>query len=54
MTQFQHSGEIWRDFPALVPGVLYATGITADATRVYWTDYGSDQSDGRIRVLPQP
>jgi DNA/RNA-binding domain of Phe-tRNA-synthetase-like protein len=28
---FQHSGEIWRDFPELVPGVLYAEGITADA-----------------------
>jgi DNA/RNA-binding domain of Phe-tRNA-synthetase-like protein len=27
--QFQHSGDIWRDFPALVPAVLYAEGITA-------------------------
>jgi DNA/RNA-binding domain of Phe-tRNA-synthetase-like protein len=27
---FQHSGDIWRDFPALVPGVLHATGITSD------------------------
>ena len=26
---FQHSGDIWRDFPQLVPGVLYAEGITA-------------------------
>jgi DNA/RNA-binding domain of Phe-tRNA-synthetase-like protein len=25
---FQHSSEIWRDFPALVPGVLYTAGIT--------------------------
>lgn len=25
---FQHSGEIWRDFPELVPGVLVAKGIT--------------------------
>ena len=25
---FQHSGDIWRDFPQLVPGVLYAGGIT--------------------------
>jgi DNA/RNA-binding domain of Phe-tRNA-synthetase-like protein len=30
--QFQHSGEIWRDFPALVPGVLYAEGITSDVS----------------------
>jgi len=29
--QFQHSADIWRNFPQLVPGVLYAEGITADA-----------------------
>ena len=28
---FQHSGEIWRDFPELVPGILFAEGITPDA-----------------------
>jgi DNA/RNA-binding domain of Phe-tRNA-synthetase-like protein len=28
---FRHSGEIWRDFPALVPGVIFADGITRDA-----------------------
>jgi DNA/RNA-binding domain of Phe-tRNA-synthetase-like protein len=28
---FQHSADIWRDFPQLVPAVLYAEGITADA-----------------------
>jgi DNA/RNA-binding domain of Phe-tRNA-synthetase-like protein len=28
---FQHSGDIWRDFPMLVPGVLYAEGVTGDA-----------------------
>ncbi len=28
---FQHSGAIWRDFPQLVPGVVFATGITPDA-----------------------
>jgi len=28
---FQHSGEIWRDFPELVPGILFADGITPDA-----------------------
>jgi DNA/RNA-binding domain of Phe-tRNA-synthetase-like protein len=28
---FQHSSEIWRDFPELVPGVVFATGITPDA-----------------------
>jgi DNA/RNA-binding domain of Phe-tRNA-synthetase-like protein len=25
---FQHSAQLWRDFPTLVPGVLYADGIT--------------------------
>jgi DNA/RNA-binding domain of Phe-tRNA-synthetase-like protein len=28
---FQHSAGLWRDFPALVPGVLFAEGITPDA-----------------------
>ena len=28
---FRHDDAVWRDFPALVPGVLYAEGITADA-----------------------
>ncbi len=27
---FQHSGEIWRDFPELVPGIVFADGITHD------------------------
>jgi DNA/RNA-binding domain of Phe-tRNA-synthetase-like protein len=29
---FQHSGEIWRDFPELVPGIVFANGITRDVT----------------------
>jgi DNA/RNA-binding domain of Phe-tRNA-synthetase-like protein len=29
--RFRHSDEIWRDFPELVPGVLRAEGITANA-----------------------
>ena len=29
---FQHSGEIWRDFPELVPGVVVADGITHDVS----------------------
>jgi DNA/RNA-binding domain of Phe-tRNA-synthetase-like protein len=28
---FQHAPEIWEDYPELVPGVLYAEGITPDA-----------------------
>jgi DNA/RNA-binding domain of Phe-tRNA-synthetase-like protein len=27
---FWHSGEIWRDFPELVPGIVFADGITHD------------------------
>ena len=29
---FQHAGEIWAEFPALVPGVLLADGITTDVS----------------------
>jgi DNA/RNA-binding domain of Phe-tRNA-synthetase-like protein len=29
---FEHAPEIWRDFPELVPGVLFAEGIAADAS----------------------
>jgi DNA/RNA-binding domain of Phe-tRNA-synthetase-like protein len=28
---FEHSGEIWRDFPELVAGVIFADGVTCDA-----------------------
>jgi DNA/RNA-binding domain of Phe-tRNA-synthetase-like protein len=28
--QFHHAPEIWRDFPQLVPGVIFAQGVTAD------------------------
>lgn len=27
---FRHSPEIWRDFPALIPGVLVAGGLHKD------------------------
>jgi DNA/RNA-binding domain of Phe-tRNA-synthetase-like protein len=29
---FNHSGEIWRDYPELVAGVLFAEGITRDVS----------------------
>jgi DNA/RNA-binding domain of Phe-tRNA-synthetase-like protein len=29
---FQHSSEIWSDFPELVPGVLFADGVTGDVS----------------------
>jgi DNA/RNA-binding domain of Phe-tRNA-synthetase-like protein len=28
---FQHASDIWRDFPELVPGVLFVDGINTDA-----------------------
>ena len=28
VTHFQHSAEVWRDFPELVPGIMLAGGIT--------------------------
>jgi hypothetical protein len=28
---FQHSDEIWRDFPQLAAGAAFATGISSDA-----------------------
>ena len=31
---FQHSADIWRDFPALAAGVVYAEGITSHAEGV--------------------
>jgi DNA/RNA-binding domain of Phe-tRNA-synthetase-like protein len=40
---FQHSAELWRDFPALVPGVLYAAGITAGA------EVKADEYENRAR-----
>lgn len=29
---FQHSASIWESFPELVPGVIFATGISADVS----------------------
>jgi DNA/RNA-binding domain of Phe-tRNA-synthetase-like protein len=41
---FQHATALWRDFPALVPGVLYADGITAHAAP------GTDHYTGAARA----
>ena len=30
---FEHSRDIWRDFPELVPGVLFAEGLRSDVSR---------------------
>jgi DNA/RNA-binding domain of Phe-tRNA-synthetase-like protein len=47
---FRHSAELWRDFPALVPGVLYAGGITADAV----IDTGRYEKAARDRLASGP
>jgi DNA/RNA-binding domain of Phe-tRNA-synthetase-like protein len=55
---FQHSSDIWRDFPELVPGVLVAGGITDDVSvgdRVGMFDAiaGSRLATGSEAELPE-
>jgi DNA/RNA-binding domain of Phe-tRNA-synthetase-like protein len=53
---FQHSSDIWRDFPALVPGVLYAEGITSEAepsTDQFTTIAKSRLADGPEGEFPE-
>jgi len=55
---FQHSGEIWHDFPELVPGVMFAAGITGDvpvASRVskYGAIASSRLAEGPESELPE-
>jgi DNA/RNA-binding domain of Phe-tRNA-synthetase-like protein len=47
---FQHAAAIWRDFPALVPGVLYAEGITANAA----VDTGRFEALAKTRLAERP
>ena len=48
--EFEHRGEIWRDFPELVAGVVYAGGITPDVAAgdrvARWTDFASSRLAG--------
>src|SRR5690349_24279311 len=48
---FQHEAALWRDFPALVPGVLYAEGITADAAP--GTDHLTARAKERLADGPE-
>jgi DNA/RNA-binding domain of Phe-tRNA-synthetase-like protein len=50
---FQHSGEIWRDFPALVPGVLYADGITQDVEVGARTESFLAVARSRLAQMPE-
>ena len=48
---FQHDAALWRDFPDLVPGVLYAAGITADAAPL--TDHLTARAKERLADGPE-
>jgi DNA/RNA-binding domain of Phe-tRNA-synthetase-like protein len=49
---FQHSDDIWRDFPQLVPGVLYAGGITGDAVAGPTADRFAAVAKARLAAVP--
>ena len=51
--RFQHSGDIWRDFPALVPGALYAEGITSDVSTVPAADRFAAIAAARLAAGPE-
>ena len=51
MRYFQHDAALWRDFPGLVPGVLYAGGITADAAP--GTDHLTTVAKARLAEGPE-
>ena len=50
---FQHSGEIWRDFPELVPGVLFAEGITDDVSAGSGTAKFMAVARSRLAGMPE-
>jgi DNA/RNA-binding domain of Phe-tRNA-synthetase-like protein len=55
---FEHSGEIWRDFPELVPGVLFADGLspsaaTGDHTATFTAVARSRLANGSEAELPE-
>jgi DNA/RNA-binding domain of Phe-tRNA-synthetase-like protein len=55
---FEHSGEIWRDFPELVPGVLFADGlgpgVPVGARTARFTDVAKSRlAEGPESELPE-
>ena len=50
---FEHSGEIWRDFPQLIPGVLFAEGITAVAPAGSRTAKFTDVARSRLAKVAE-
>jgi DNA/RNA-binding domain of Phe-tRNA-synthetase-like protein len=51
--RFQHSADIWRDFPALLPGVLYAEGITSDVSTGLAADRFAAVATARLAAGPE-
>ena len=51
--RFQHSNEIWRDFPELVPGVLFAAGITCDVQAGAHTEKYLAAAKSRLAEMPE-
>ena len=45
---FEHAAEIWRAFPGLVPGLLFAEGITPDVATDSRTDAFTDIATDRL------
>ncbi len=51
--RFRHSDEIWRDFPALVPGVVFAGGITGDVCDDARTERFLAIARSRLAEMPE-
>lgn len=51
--RFRHSDEVWRDFPTLVPGVLFASGITAGPSPGARTDRFLAIARSRLEEMPE-
>jgi DNA/RNA-binding domain of Phe-tRNA-synthetase-like protein len=51
--EFQHAAGIWRDFPELVPGVVFADGITPDAKVTDGISRFSEIARSRLADTPE-
>ncbi len=50
---FQHSSEIWRDFPELVPGAVLTGGITPDAQADAGVARFTERARSRLAEAPE-